>query len=95
MEEKRAVDEMLEMLATAPDSQIDGIITSKLKDLVGKPIHEIKLGVMESIDLCIYGSLSSGIALQALHLLHEVHCGGKHEDFTDENCPWRKEIDDD
>ena len=45
---------------------------------------------MESIDLCVNGSLSSGFALQSLHILHEVYCNGKKEDFTEENCHWRK-----
>ena len=94
MKEKREVDKMLADIATAPDSQIDGTITLKLKELIGKPIPEIKAGVMEAIDLCVYGALASGVGMMALHILHEVHCGGKSEDFTDENCPWRKTIDD-
>ena len=91
MEDKRkAVDEMLQILSTAPDSQLDKLITEKLKSLIGKPFPEIKTEIMHCIDDCVYGSLSSGFALQALHILHEAHLGGKHEDFNDENCPWRK-----
>ncbi len=90
MEDRKTIDEMLKILSEAPDSQIDGIITKRLKDLIGKPIPEIKTEVMHCIDDCVYGSLSSGFALNALHLLHEVHLNGKIEDFNDENCPWRK-----
>ena len=91
IEDKRKnVDEMLELLSSAPDTQIDKMITERLKKLIGKPFDEIKTEVMHCIDDCVYGSLSSGFALQALHILHEVHLDGKREDFNDENCPWRK-----
>lgn len=91
IEDKRKnVDEMLELLSSAPDTQIDKRITERLKNLIGKPFPEIKSEVMHCIDDCVYGSLSSGFALQALNILHEVHLDGKQEDFNDENCPWRK-----
>lgn len=90
MESRIAIDEMLGILSQAPDSQIDKMITERLKNLIGKPIPEIKTEVMHCIDDCVNGSLSSGFALQALHILHEVHLDGKLEDFNDENCPWRK-----
>jgi hypothetical protein len=91
MEENRKnIEETLTLLSSAPDSQIDSEITGRLKNLIGKPISEIKTGVMHAIDDCVFGSLSSGFALQALHILHEVHLNGKHEDFNEENCPWRK-----
>jgi len=89
-ENRKKIEQMLTLLSTAPDSQIDKIITTRLKDLIGKPIPEIKTGIMHAIDDCVFGSLSSGFALQALHILHEVHLNGKNEDFNDENCPWRK-----
>jgi len=92
MKEQREVDEMLEMISEAPDSQIDKTITDKMKKLIGKPISEIKISIMYCIDMCVYGSLSSDFALQALLILHEIHCDGNREDFNDENCPWRKEM---
>jgi hypothetical protein len=91
MEENRKdIEEMLTLLSTAPDGQIDGKITARLKGLIGKPIPEIKTGVMHAIDDCVYGGLSSGFALQALNMLYEFQLNGKFEDFNDENCPWRK-----
>ena len=82
---------MLKLLSKALDSQIDKIITKRLKKLIGKPIPEIKTGVMHAIDDCVNGSLSSGFALNSLHILHEVYLDGKQEDFNDENCPWRRD----
>jgi len=90
-EDRKSLDEMLMILSAAPDSQIDKSITKRLKSLVGKPIPEIKTEIMHCIDDCVYGSLASGFALQALQILHEVHLNGKPEDFNEENCPWRKE----
>jgi len=90
-ENRKPIDEMLNLLSTASDRQIDKIITTRLKELIGKPLPEIKTGVMRAIDDCVYGSLSSGFALEALNILHEVYLGGKPEDWNDENCPWRKE----
>lgn len=83
--------ELLTLLSQAPDGQIDKQITKDLKDLIGKPKAEVKAGVMKAIDYCVRYSLASGFGLQSLHILHEVHLDGKQEDFTDENCPWRKE----
>jgi hypothetical protein len=89
-ENRKPIDEMLNLLSTASDRQIDKIITTRLKELIGKPLPEIKTGVMHAIDDCVYGSLSSGFALEVLNILHEVYLGGKPEDWNDINCPWRK-----
>lgn len=90
MTDRKPIDEMLELLSHAPDSQIDKTITERLKNLIGKPLPEIKTEVMHCIDDCVYGSLSSGFALKTLNILHEVYLDGKLEDFNEENCPWRK-----
>lgn len=84
------INEMLGMLSEAPSGQIDKQITTELKNLIGKPVPEIKTGVMKAIDHCVRGGLASGFALQSLTILHEVYLDGKDSDFTDENCPWRK-----
>jgi len=89
-EDRKSLDEMLTILSSAPDSQIDKSVTKRLKSLVGKSIPEIKTEVMHCIDDCVNGSLASGFALNGLHLLFEIHLGGKPEDFNEENCPWRK-----
>jgi len=87
MENKnKEIEEFLMILSMAPDSQLDKSITTKLRNLIDKPISEIKTGVMQAIDDCVYGSLSSEIALKSLHLLHEDLLEGTHEDWVE----WRK-----
>jgi hypothetical protein len=85
------MEEFLNILLTAPDSQLDKRIVDRLKAARNLPKDEFKQEVMHCIDDCVYGSLCSGFILQTLHILHEHFLGGKQEDFTDENCPWRKE----
>lgn len=93
MEENRKdMEEILTLLSNMSDAQLDSTITDRLKGLIGKPIPEIKTGVMHAIDECVYGGLSSSFALHTLHILHEYYLGGKGEDFNDENCPWRKNM---
>jgi hypothetical protein len=83
--------DFLKLLSEAPDGQLDKQVTDMLKQLIGKPKEEVKVGVMKAIDYCVRYGLSSGFALQSLHMFHEMHLDGSHADFTDENCPWRKE----
>jgi hypothetical protein len=84
------VNKMLELLSTAPDGQLDAKITTKLKELIGKPIEEQKTGVRWAMDMCVHGGLSSGFALKALGILYEIHLGGNMQDFADDNKnPWR------
>lgn len=87
---RKAIEEMLTLLSTAPDSQIDKKITKRLKELIGKPIPEIKTEVMHIIDDCVYGSLCSELSLRSLYILHEVYLD--NEEFNDTNCPWRTEM---
>jgi hypothetical protein len=89
---REGIEEMLALLGQAPDDQIDKKITKRLRNLIGKPIPEIKTEVMHVIDDCVFGSLSSGFALETLHLLHENLLDGKPEDWNDKNCPWRKSL---
>ena len=87
---REAIEEMIALLAQAPDDQIDKKITRRLRGLIGKPIPEIKTGVMHAIDDCVEGSLASGFAIETLNLLHKNLLDGEPEDWNDENCPWRK-----
>jgi hypothetical protein len=80
-----SADAMLQQLSEAPDGQLDAIITKKLKDLIGKTKEEQKTGVVEAINMCVHGGLSSGFALQALHILHTVYLDGTASDFTNPN----------
>lgn len=93
MEENREeIEELLTLMADAPDSQMDKSITERLRNLKGKPIPEIKTEVMHIMDDCVYGALASDFGMHALIILHEVFLDGKDEDFNDENCPWRKNM---
>jgi hypothetical protein len=84
--------EMIETLSTAPDSQIDASITARLKDLIGKPLEEVKTEIRHIVDDCVFGGLTSGFALIAIRGLYNI-LGGDDEDFkNDEINPWRKEI---
>ena len=92
IEKKVEIERLLAILSSAPDSQIDKIITKRLNGLIGLPMSEIKTGVMHAIDDCVNGSLSSGFVLTALNILHENYLDGKPEDFNEVNCPWRKQV---
>lgn len=85
----KGINEMLQLLSEAPDSQLASSITKRLKDLIGKPKDKIKVEVMHCIDDCVHAGLSSGLGLKTLNILHEVYLDGSIEDFTKENCPWR------
>lgn len=87
------VNEMLQKLSEAPDSQLDATMCVHLKNLIGKPKAEVKRGVIYAIDMCVYSALSSGFVLKILHMIHQDMLGGTREDFNDENCPWRKSDD--
>jgi len=84
------INGMLKIMSKAPDSSIDEKITKDLSNLIGKPIPEIKLGVMKAIDESVRYGLVSGFGLQALNILHEVYLDGKPSDFIDDICVWRK-----
>ncbi len=84
------INEYIEQLLIAPDTQIDKSITERLKKLPEMSKDEMKTEVMHCIDDCVYGSLANQFGLHTLHILHEVYLDGSLEDFTDENCPWRK-----
>lgn len=90
MESLDRINQMLESLSQAPNSQIDKRITDDLKELIGKPIPEIKIGTVKAIDYCVVGGLASDFAMKSLMIFHEIYLDGTPEDFNDENCPWRK-----
>ena len=83
--------EMIETLSTAPDSQIDASITARLKDLIGKPLEEVKTEIRHIVDDCVFGGLTSGFSLIAIRGLYNI-LGGDDEDFRNDKInPWRKE----
>lgn len=59
-------DEILEALASAPDSQIDASITPRLKALVGLPPDAIAARMKLILDDCAYSALASDFAMMAM-----------------------------
>lgn len=87
--EQEKLNELVEQLAKAPDSQLDATMCEKLKLLVGKPIDEVKLGLMEVLDLSARYALASGFMMTALNITFQA-IGGDLKDFkNDEICTWR------
>ena len=83
------IDQILTFLSQAPDGQLDHMVCNDLKELIGKPHPEVKIGVMKALDDCVRGGLASKFAMMVLNDLFYVGLEGKPEDFNDENCPWR------
>lgn len=90
--ERKSLEELLDVMSEAPDSVIDKKISARIKELKGKSIPEMKTEVMHIIDDCVYGALASELGMSVLLTLFEVYLGGTEEDFNDENCPWRKDM---
>lgn len=84
------IDDLLKLLGEAPDSQLDKTVADEMKNLIGKPAAEQKIGVMRAIDNCVRYSLASTFTMMVLNDIFYVGLEGKPEDFNDENCPWRK-----
>ena len=92
MESSKHVDEILTLLSEATDNHLDNRICKDLKELIGKPINEVKTGVMKAIDYSVAFGLASQFTLIVLNDLYTVFLHGKQDEFNDENCPWRKEM---
>jgi len=79
---------ILELLFTAPDSQLDATMVEKLRGLKGKPTEEVKTGLHEILDLCAHCSLASGFVMKILNVEWNF-IGGK----LDDPAPWQKRWD--
>lgn len=86
-----AMNGMLNILSQAPDTQIDNSITERLKNLIEKPVEEIKVEIRHIIDDCARYSLASQLGLYSIEIFYEIYLDGQRSDFNDENCPWRKD----
>jgi hypothetical protein len=80
---------LISMLSEAPDSQLDGKMRAKLKDLVGKTDKEVADGILYVLDHSARGALASDFVMQVLHLEWKK-LGGTVE-AGNANCPWRNE----
>jgi len=79
--------EVLKLILTAPDTQLDASMVEKLRALKDKPAEEVKDGLHEILDLSAHGSLASNFVMK---LLDEEwrFIGGKDDD----PAPWREKI---
>ena len=92
MEKVEPMWDVLEHLSVAPDSQLDKSMCDKLKELLllkDKPDSnkEVADGLLYVMDMCVYGSLSSGFVIQILDMEWK-RLGGTVEEGN-ANCPWR------
>jgi hypothetical protein len=62
----RPIDEFLELLAAAPDTQIDGTVTIQLSELVGQPYEVIARQLKQILDDCAYAALASDFSMMAM-----------------------------
>ncbi len=60
------LDELLEELSEAPNSQISSEIVPRLRDLIGKSEKDIAISLRKILDECAYYSLASDFAMQAM-----------------------------
>lgn len=83
---------IIELLETAPDTQLDASMVAKVKTW-RKPLPT-SLEVLEVVDRCIFSSLSNGLVLRTLQLLYEDLC--KREGITHEHneplATWRDKL---
>ena len=84
------INKLLQLLSEAPEGQLDKSVSQNMKELIGKPLPEIKTGVMRAIDDCVRGGLASELGMIVLNDLFYVQLDGDSKDFNDVNCPWRK-----
>jgi hypothetical protein len=62
----RPIDEFLELLSEAPETQIAEDITDKLSNLVGLPYEQIATEMQTILDQCAFASLASDFAMMAM-----------------------------
>jgi hypothetical protein len=60
------VDSLIQMLAKAPDTQIDKTQVVKLQAIVGKSPKEQADVLKEVLDVCAHGGLASDFAMVAM-----------------------------
>lgn len=82
-------DELKATLLNAPDKELD----ASMKPLIEKWSNPPKpIELLEVIDKCIFGSLSSGFVLRILQVIYDVECANNnttHEEVV-KGATWRK-----
>lgn len=69
------MDELIDLLCTGSDRQIDPCIFPRLQALKGKPDGDIKDELLAILDDCAYGSLASDFVMHVLHVMW-LNAGG-------------------
>ncbi len=67
---------ILQDLSTAPEGQIDGTITIKLKMMAQKDDFD-PYEMLSILDECAFAALASDFAMQAMHFVFEDMCKRK------------------
>ncbi len=70
------IGEFMEMLADAPDEQIDSSITEEIKELAGKSNGLIALGLQAILDKCAGTGLASDFAMLMMEAAYMIAEGG-------------------
>lgn len=66
------LDPLLKTLSEAPDEQIDGTITAKIKRLIDCTDEVVATELKEIRDECVHGSLCSDFALNIISQAIEI-----------------------
>ena len=91
LEKNEALNDIVDMLCAAPDSQLDKSIIERIQVARHKSKEEFRTEIRHCIDDCVYSALASGFTLKVLHSIYEAFLDGKPDDFRNpELCPWRE-----
>lgn len=71
------IDNLLEPMISAPDSQLDQEACVDIENLIGLPITEQLLGLIDIRDRCIMGGLASTFVMKVFDALIDA-AGKKH-----------------
>lgn len=80
--------DLKELLLTAPDSQLDAAMKTLVKAWDNEPTP---IQLLEVLDHCIHGSMSSGMIVTLLQLTYKQACENAlttHEEVV-KNATWR------
>jgi hypothetical protein len=87
---REELNEFLEVLSLAPESQIDNKSLTKIfKNLISKDDAELRLGLMFCIDHISYCSSAAGIYKMYLYEILKGYFGITFDQAQNEDWPWR------
>ncbi len=67
MDTYKNLNELLELLSSAPDTQICKTVTPAIKSLIGKSGEEIERGIKKILDECARGSLATDFSMFSMN----------------------------